>query len=80
MKLTKRQLKALIKEEVTGLLEEEAGLEIEKINVAKTALYNALPVVKRFGSDKEEAVLDLIDELKAIIQNLDPETQGIPEL
>ena len=87
MKLTKRQLKALIKEEVRRLLTEQISpgeLKAIKDTVRLLKLIEQIPALEGLWGEEEVAQLlepergEWVVKLEQAINNLDPETQGIP--
>jgi len=89
MKITKRQLRALIKEEASALLKEaisESELKAIKDTVRLLKLIEQIPALEGLWGEEEVARLldpdrgEWVVKLEQAISNLDPQTQGIPQL
>ena len=87
MKLTKRRLKARIKEEVAQLLQEqisEPELKAIKDTVRLLKLIEQIPALEGLWGEEEVAQLldpergEWVVKLEQAINNLDPEAQGVP--
>jgi len=88
MKITKRQLRALIKEEASALLKEaisEPELKAIKDTVRLLKLIEQIPALEGLWGEEEVARLldpdrgEWVVKLEQAISNLDPQTQEIPQ-